>query len=113
MGNPGLILYCGTKFAVRGITQVAARDLAEEGITANAYAPGIVDTPMMRSIAHEVAEQAGKSDEWGINSFTENITLGRLSKPEEVAAAVSFLASQDSNYMTGQTLVVDGGMQFH
>jgi len=113
VGNPGLILYCGTKFAIRGMTQVAARDLAEEGITANAYAPGIVKTPMMRSIAHEVARQAGKSDEWGMQSFAKNITLGRLSEPEEVAAAVSFLAGQDSNYMTGQTLVVDGGMQFH
>ena len=113
VGNPGLALYCGTKFAVRGITQVAARDLAEEGITANAYAPGIVNTPMMRSIAHDVAEQAGESDEWGMQSFAKNITLGRLSEPEEVAAAVSFLASKDSNYMTGQTLVVDGGMQFH
>lgn len=113
VGNPGLILYCGTKFATRGMTQFAARDLAKEGITANAYAPGIVNTPMMRSIAHEVAQQAGESDEWGMQSFTENITLGRLSKQEEVAAAVSFLVSKDSNYMTGQTLVVDGGMQFH
>jgi len=113
VGNPGLILYSGTKFAVRGITQVAARDLADEGITANAFAPGIVNTPMMRNIAHDVAEQAGESDEWGMQTFAKNITLGRLSEPEEVAAAVSFLAGQDSNYMTGQTLVVDGGMQFH
>jgi meso-butanediol dehydrogenase/(S,S)-butanediol dehydrogenase/diacetyl reductase len=48
-----------------------------------------------------------------MQSFAENITLGRLSELEEVAAAASFLASQDSNYMTGQTLVIDGGMQFH
>jgi meso-butanediol dehydrogenase / (S,S)-butanediol dehydrogenase / diacetyl reductase len=113
VGNPGLALYCGTKFAIRGITQVAARDLAEEGITANAYAPGIVRTPMMLGIAHEVGLEAGKSDEWGMQTFAKNIALGRLSEPDDVAAAVSFLAGPDSNYMTGQTLVVDGGMQFH
>jgi meso-butanediol dehydrogenase/(S,S)-butanediol dehydrogenase/diacetyl reductase len=113
VGNPGLALYSGTKFAIRGITQVAARDLAEQGITANAYAPGIVKTPMMFGIAHEVGQQAGESDEWGMQTFTKNIALGRLSEPEEVAAGVSFLAGPDSDCMTGQTLIVDGGMQFH
>lgn len=113
VGNPDLALYSGTKFAIRGITQVAARDLAAEGITANAYAPGIVNTPMMRSIAHEVGKQSGESDEWGMQTFAKNIALGRLSEPEEIAAAISFLAGPDSSLMTGQTLVIDGGMQFH
>mgnify|MGYP003624934214 CR=1 FL=1 len=113
VGNPGLALYSGTKFAIRGITQVAARDLAVEGITVNAYAPGIVNTPMMRGIAHKVGEQAGESDEWGMQSFAKNIALGRLSEPKDVAAAVAFLAGSDSDYMTGQTLVVDGGMVFN
>lgn len=63
VGNPNLALYSGTKFAVRGITQVAARDLADFGITVNAYAPGIVRTPMMMDIAHEVGQNAGKDDE--------------------------------------------------
>lgn len=113
VGNPNLALYSGTKFAVRGITQVTARDLAEEGITVNAYAPGIVKTPMMYDIAHEVGKNAGKDDEWGMQTFTKDITLKRLSEPEDVAAAVSFLAGPDSNYITGQTIIVDGGMQFH
>ncbi|MCI1832423.1 MAG: (S)-acetoin forming diacetyl reductase [Bifidobacterium sp.] len=113
VGNPNLMLYCSTKFAVRGVTQVAARDLASEGITANAYAPGIVKTPMMMDIAHQVGKNAGKDDEWGMNTFAKDIALGRLSEPEDVAAAVSFLAGPDSNYVTGQTLIVDGGMQFH
>ncbi|WP_435236020.1 (S)-acetoin forming diacetyl reductase [Psychromonas sp. PT13] len=113
VGNPDLALYSGTKFAVRGITQVAARDLAKEGITANAYAPGIVKTPMMFGIAHEVGQQAGESDEWGMQTFAKSIALGRLSETEDVAAVVSFLAGPDSNYVTGQTLIVDGGMQFH
>jgi len=113
VGNPNLALYSGTKFAIRGITQVAARDLAAEGITANAYAPGIVKTPMMFDIAHKVGQNAGKSDEWGMQTFAKDITLGRLSEPEDVANGVAFLAGPDSNYITGQTLEVDGGMQFH
>lgn len=113
VGNPNLLLYSGTKFAVRGITQVAARDLAKEGITVNAFAPGIVKTPMMYDIAHRVGENAGKDDEWGMQTFAKDIALERLSEPEEVAAAVAFLASKDSDYITGQTLIVDGGMQFH
>lgn len=113
VGNPNLALYSGTKFAVRGITQVAARDLADFGITVNAYAPGIVRTPMMMDIAHEVGQNAGKDDEWGMQQFAKDITLKRLSEPEDVAAAVSFLAGPDSNYVTGPTIIVDGGMQFH
>ena len=113
VGNPNLALYSGTKFAVRGITQVAARDLADFGITVNAYEPGIVRTPMMMDIAHEVGQNAGKDDEWGMQQFAKDITLKRLSEPEDVAAAVSFLAGPDSNYVTGQTIIVDGGMQFH
>jgi meso-butanediol dehydrogenase/(S,S)-butanediol dehydrogenase/diacetyl reductase len=113
VGNPNLALYSGTKFAVRGITQVAARDLAEENITVNAYAPGIVKTPMMFDIAHQVGQNAGKDDEWGMQTFAKDIALKRLSEPEDVAAAVSFLAGPDSNYITGQTIEVDGGMQFH
>ena len=97
----------------RGITQTLARDLADSGITVNAYAPGIVKTPMMFDIAHEVGKNAGKDDEWGMQTFAKDITLKRLSEPEDVAAAVSFLAGPDSNYITGQTIIVDGGMQFH
>lgn len=113
VGNPNLALYSGTKFAVRGITQVAARDLAEKGVTVNAFAPGIVRTPMMLDIAHNVGLNAGKDDEWGMQQFAKDITLKRLSEPEDVANAVAFLAGADSNYITGQTLIVDGGMQFH
>ena len=56
---------------------------------------------------------ARKDDEWGMQTFAKDITLKRLSEPEDVAAAVSFLAGPDSNYITGQTIIVDGGMQFH
>lgn len=113
VGNPNLALYGGTKFAIRGITQTAARDLAKDKITVNAYCPGIVKTPMMEDIAHRVGQNAGKSDEWGMQQFAKDITLGRLSEPEDVAACVSYLAGPDSDYMTGQALIIDGGMVFN
>ncbi|WP_172187788.1 (S)-acetoin forming diacetyl reductase [Lentilactobacillus kribbianus] len=113
VGNPNLTVYGSTKFAIRGITQTTARELAVDDITVNAYAPGIVRTPMMMDIAHEVGKNAGKDDEWGMQTFAKDITLGRLSEPEDVANAVGFLASPDSDYITGQTITVDGGMVFH
>ncbi len=113
VGNAELTAYSSSKFAVRGVTQITAQELAEQGITVNAFAPGIVNTPMMKDIAETVAKNANQPVEWGWEQFTDGITLGRLSEPEDVAAAVSFLAGPDSDYMTGQTLIVDGGMQFH
>ncbi|MFD1472206.1 (S)-acetoin forming diacetyl reductase [Companilactobacillus mishanensis] len=113
VGNPNLALYSGTKFAIRGITQTAARDLAKEGINVNAYCPGIVKTPMMMDIAHQVGQENGKSDEWGMETFSKDIALGRLSEPEDVANCVAYLAGPDSDYMTGQALIIDGGMVFN
>ncbi|KRL67090.1 (S)-acetoin forming diacetyl reductase [Companilactobacillus versmoldensis] len=113
VGNPNLALYSGTKFAIRGITQTAARDLAKDGITVNAYCPGIVKTPMMMDIAHQVGQENGKDDEWGMKQFSKDIALGRLSEPSDVAACVSYLAGPDSDYMTGQALLIDGGMVFN
>ena len=113
VGNPNLAVYGATKFAIRGITQTLARDLASQGITVNAYCPGIVRTPLMLDIAHQVAVNAGKDDEWGMQTFAKDIALGRLSEPEDVAACVSYLAGPDSDYMTGQALIIDGGMVFN
>lgn len=113
VGNPDLAVYGATKFAVRGITQTAARDLAKYGITVNAYCPGIVRTPMMEGIARKVADENGESLEWGLEQWAKNVTLGRISEPEDVAACVSYLAGADSDYMTGQALIIDGGMVFN
>ncbi|SPS07022.1 Diacetyl reductase [(S)-acetoin forming] [Latilactobacillus sakei] len=68
---------------------------------------------MMMDIAHKVGQNAGKDDEWGMQQFAKDITLGRLSEPEDVAACVAYLAGPDSNYMTGQALIIDGGMVFN
>ncbi len=113
VGNPDLAVYGATKFAIRGITQTAAKDLANHGITVNAYCPGIVRTPMMEGIAETVARENGKSVEWGLEQWAKTVTLGRISEPEDVAACVSYLAGPDSDYMTGQALIIDGGMVFN
>ena len=112
-GNPELAVYSSSKFAVRGLTQTAARDLAPLGVTVNAYCPGIVKTPMWAEIDHQVSEAAGKPLGYGTEEFARRITLGRLSEPEDVAACVAYLAGPDSDYMTGQSLLIDGGMVFN
>ena len=111
-GNPELAIYSSSKFAVRGLTQTAARDLAPLGITVNAYCPGIVKTPMWDEIDRQVSAAAGQPPGYGTAEFAKRITLGRLSEPEDVAACVAFLAGPDSDYMTGQALLIDGGMVF-
>ncbi|WKX26504.1 (S)-acetoin forming diacetyl reductase [Tatumella ptyseos] len=112
VGNPELAVYSSSKFAVRGLTQTAARDLAPLGITVNAYCPGIVKTPMWQRIDKEISAAAGQPEGYGTEQFAKRITLGRLSEAEDVAACVSYLASPDANYMTGQSLLIDGGMVF-
>lgn len=113
VGNPELAVYSSSKFAVRGLTQTAARDLAQAGITVNGYCPGIVKTPMWEEIDRQVSSAAGQPVGYGTAEFAKRITLGRLSEPEDVSACVSFLAGPDSDYMTGQSLLIDGGMVFN
>ncbi|WP_338559482.1 (S)-acetoin forming diacetyl reductase [Erwinia sp. E_sp_B04_7] len=113
VGNPELAVYSSSKFAVRGLTQTAARDLAPAGITVNGYCPGIVKTPMWDEIDRQVSSAAGQPVGYGTAEFAKRITLGRLSEPEDVSACVSFLAGPDSDYMTGQSLLIDGGMVFN
>ena len=113
VGNPELAVYSSSKFAVRGLTQTAARDLAPSGITVNAYCPGIVRTPMWDEIDRQISAAAGQPAGYGTREFAKRITLGRLSEPEDVAACVAYLAGPDSDYMTGQALLIDGGMVFN
>jgi NAD(P)-dependent dehydrogenase (short-subunit alcohol dehydrogenase family) len=105
--------YSASKWAVRGMSQAFAMEMAEHKITVNAYAPGIVGTAMWDLIDEKLGEKTGAKKGDTIKKYTnELIALGRTSVPEDVASTVSFLASKDSDYMTGQTIVIDGGIIF-
>ncbi|QWF77861.1 acetoin reductase [Amycolatopsis sp. CA-230715] len=104
--------YSASKWAVRGLTQAAAMEWAEHGITVNAYCPGIVGTAMWDLIDEKLAESEGLRKGQAIEKYSNLIHLGRVSVPEDVASYVSYLASPDSDYMTGQSVMIDGGIQF-
>ncbi|WP_129659960.1 SDR family oxidoreductase [Rothia halotolerans] len=104
--------YSATKWAVRGLTQGAAMEWAEHGITVNAYGPGIVGTAMWDLIDEKLAAEEGLEKGQALKKYSQDILLGRVSVPEDVASLVSYLAGPDSDYVTGQTMLVDGGMQF-
>jgi meso-butanediol dehydrogenase / (S,S)-butanediol dehydrogenase / diacetyl reductase len=104
--------YSASKFAVRGLTQAAAQEWAQHGITVNAYCPGIVGTAMWELIDEKLAEHMGLQKGEALAQFSELIALGRVETPEDVAKFVSYLASDDSDYMTGQSVMIDGGVLF-
>lgn len=112
-GFPILGAYSATKFAVRGITQVAAQELAPRNITVNAWAPGIVGTGMWDTIDEELGKLNGKAKGENLKDNVESIALGRIETQEDVAGVVSFFASDRADYVTGQTLLVDGGMLYN
>jgi len=105
-------IYSATKFAVRGLTQAAAKEYASDGITVNAYCPGIVGTDMWVEIDKRFAEITGTPIGATYKKYVEGIALGRAQTPEDVAAFVSFLAGPDSDYMTGQAPLIDGGLVY-
>lgn len=98
-GNAGQVNYAASKAGIVGMTKSLARELAARNITVNAVAPGFMDTDMTAVLPENVRE-----------SLLASIPLGRLGRPEDVAEAVAFLASEAAGYITGQTLSVDGGM---
>lgn len=105
-------VYSATKFAVRALTQAAAKEFASDGITVNAYCPGIVGTDMWVEIDERFAEITGAEKGATYRKYVEGIALGRAQTPEDVAAFVSFLAGPDSDYMTGQAPITDGGLVY-
>ncbi len=101
----GAFAYCTSKGAVVQMTKALALDHARQGIRVNAVAPGDVETPMLLSgIAHR-----GRSAAEGLKENGEVIPMGRVGQPPEIAAAVAFLASDEASFITGTTLLVDGG----
>ena len=110
-GYANVAPYCASKSSVISLTQSAARELAKHKITVNSFAPGVVDTPLWAQIDREHIE-IGETTQPGeaMKNFAAGILLGRVSTPEDITGLASFLASSNSDYITGQTIVVDGGM---
>jgi len=96
MGNPGQANYSASKSGIDGFTRSLAKELGSRNITVNSVAPGFIATDMTDSLTDE--------------ELTKKIPLGRIGNVEDVVSLVLFLSSEDSNYITGQTLVVDGGL---
>lgn len=105
-------VYSATKFAVRGLTQAAAKEYASAGITVNAYCPGVVGTDMWVEIDQRFADLTGAPKGATYEKFVGGIALGRAETPEDVAGYVSFLAGPDAAYMTGQSGLIDGGLVY-
>lgn len=99
LGNAGQANYSASKAGLIGLTKSVARELASRGICVNAVAPGFVDTEMTKAMPEKTREAA-----------VGTIPMGRMGLPEEIAAAVAFLAGSGSDYITGQVICVDGGM---
>ena len=98
-GNPGQANYAAAKAGIIGLTKSVAKEVGSRGITVNAVAPGFIATDMTDDLGTSVTDRA-----------REQISLGRLGLPEEVASVVGYLASEGASYITGQTIVVDGGL---
>jgi len=102
--------YSASKFAVRALTQAAAKELAPHQITVNAYCPGIVGTTMWDEIDQGLGGYLGTGKGEALAQYSQLIALGRVQTPEDVASFVSYLASRDADYMTGQAVMIDGGI---
>jgi 3-oxoacyl-[acyl-carrier protein] reductase len=98
-GNPGQVNYSTAKAGILGFTRSLAKEVAARGVTVNAVAPGFIETAMTEKLGQSVKD-----------SFLRQIPLGRFGSPEEVAETIAFLATPGAAYLTGQTLVVDGGL---
>ena len=104
--------YSATKFAVRALTQAAAKEHAADGITVNAYCPGVVGTDMWVEIDKRFAALTGAAEGETYDKFVGGIALGRAETPDDVAGFVSYLAGPDADYMTGQAGLIDGGLVY-
>jgi 2-hydroxycyclohexanecarboxyl-CoA dehydrogenase len=105
VGSPGSAVYSGAKGGVIGFTKAIAAEAARYDVTCNAVAPGPIETPLLMS-----AKMLGELGDRLIGGMVSKTVLGRLGSPDEVAAAIAFLASDDASYVTGETLGVSGGM---
>ncbi|KAG2138478.1 NAD(P)-binding protein [Suillus clintonianus] len=112
-GDEYFSAYSASKFAVRGLTQSVAIELGRHGITVNAYAPGVIMTDMINGLSEASIKLTGSSN---LDSYFEkikkNMCLGYMGAPDDVAGLVSYIASTESHFITGQSITIDGGMRF-
>ncbi|MDQ9023242.1 acetoin reductase [Acinetobacter sichuanensis] len=108
-----LATYCAAKHAVRSLTVAAAKEYAKFNIRVNSYCPGVAATSMWDRVDAAMAEVYGWASGEAMQKFSAGILCGRTEEPEDVGNIVSFLASDNSNYITGQSIIVDGGMVFN
>jgi len=110
-GYPSFAPYCASKFAVNALTQAGARALAAHNITVNAFAPGVVATPLWNQLDKDLMA-IGDSQRPGqaMEEFSAGILRGHAADPQELVGTALYLASGDSDYLTGQVIMVDGGM---
>ncbi|KAE8364281.1 hypothetical protein BDV27DRAFT_172482 [Aspergillus caelatus] len=99
-GSPGIASYCASKHAVLGLTRTWAKDFGDKGVRVNCVAPGGTDTPLLKGVPPGF-----------VDSYVKNVPLRRLARPEEIASTVAFLLSEDSSYINGQVIPVDGGFR--
>jgi NAD(P)-dependent dehydrogenase (short-subunit alcohol dehydrogenase family) len=110
-GEAGTATYSATKAAISGLIQALAIEYASAKITVNAVAPGEIDTQLNREGRQWIAQQRGTSSEELLNELlTDHVPVGRLGSAEEVASLIAYVASDEAAYMTGQTVVMDGGL---
>ena len=108
---PAFAHYCASKWAVAALSQAAARQFAEHKINVNCMGPGVVKTTMWDQLDREFIDKGiTKKPDQAINDFSVDIPLGRYSLPKDLVGIAAFLASSDSDYMTGQNILCDGGM---
>jgi len=109
-GLPDRYVYGASKAAIIGLTKAVAADFIRQGIRANAICPGTIESPSLEGRITERSRATGKSLAEVERAFVERQPMGRLGKPQEVAALAVFLASDEASYITGQAYLVDGGM---
>lgn len=101
--------YCASKYAVNGLTESLALELAPFGVNVNAVCPGRTETEMTKKVLQKRAESLGRSYEEVRKEYLASVPIGRLGQPEDIASVVSFLASEEAGYITGKCLEVSGG----
>lgn len=112
LGVPTMGAYCSTKFAIKGLTQTAAQEFAPLGINVNSYCPGPVNTPLFEEIINKTVQLGIATREECTKMHLSSVAQKRAANPEDIIGLVSFLAGEDSNFITGQSIIVDGGLVY-